>query len=220
MLLSFKNFFYRNTEQESTSIVQLEGILRAAIQSGESLKHELVIRTHLEIDPNHCVDFIQPRHPPESVEKENKVRAYFSHLNSQPSYYLPTEECLALCEDLGVNEQVLLHSGGDWRVILFSACAIEEDSEFNLRRRADVFYFRRRCSVDYNQIKHDYGEEAMQRISIYDKDNTVDIKGWSEIMPDSALAKVVGWSMSRGGRLSMSKIIKILDLRTNIIGAE
>ena len=34
-------------------------------------------------------------------------------------------------------------------------------------------------------------------------------------MPDS-LAKIVGWSMARNGRLSMSKIIKILDMRTNI----
>ena len=174
----------------------------------------------MEVDPDHCVDFIQPRYPPASVERENKVRAYYSHLNAQSSYYLPTEECLSLADDLGVNEQILLHSGGDWRVILFSACAIQEKSEFNLRLRADVFYYRRRCSVDYNQIKKEHGEAAMQRISVYDKDNTVDFKGWSEIMPDSALAKTVGWSMNRVGRLSMSKIITILDLRTNITGAE
>ena len=50
-------------------------------------------------------------------------------------------------------------------MLLFAACHIEESSEFNLRRRADVFYFRRRCSVDYNQIREDYGEEALQRVS-------------------------------------------------------
>ena len=71
----------------------------------------------------------------------------------QSSYFLPQEECIALADDLNLNEDVLLHSGGDWRVLLFSACQIEENSEFNLRRRADVFYFRRRCSVDYNRIK-------------------------------------------------------------------
>ena len=64
-------------------------------------------------------------------------------------------------------------------------------------------------------MKQEYGESAIQRISVYDNENTVDYKGWAEIMPDS-LAKIVGWSMARNGRLSMSKIIKILDMRTNI----
>ena len=64
-------------------------------------------------------------------------------------------------------------------------------------------------------MKQEYGESAIQRISVYDNENTGDYKGWAEIMPDS-LAKIVGWSMARNGRLSMSKIIKILDMRTNI----
>ena len=64
-------------------------------------------------------------------------------------------------------------------------------------------------------MKQEYGESAIQRISVYDNENTVDYKGWAEIMPDS-LAKIVGRSMARNGRLSMSKIIKILDMRTNI----
>ena len=148
-----KIFKFSNVKQESSSIVELEGILRAAIQNGESLENELIIRTLLEVDPESSVDYIKPRSPPATVENTNKVWSYFNQLTMQSSFYLPQEECIALADDLNLNENVLLHSGGDWRVLLFSACRIEENSEFNLRRRADVFYFRRRCSVDYNRIK-------------------------------------------------------------------
>ena len=54
---------------------------------------------------------------------------------------------------------------------------------------------------------------------VYDQDNTVDYKAWKDIMPDKT-ANIIGWSMNQCGRLSMSKIIKILDLKSNLTCAD
>ena len=54
---------------------------------------------------------------------------------------------------------------------------------------------------------------------VYNQDNAVDFQTWKEVMPDKT-ANIIGWTMNESGRLSMSKVIKILDLRNNLTSSD
>ena len=119
-------------------------------------------------------------------ERDQRLTVYHSHYSVLGNTQLDDEESDYIAGELGLAKSIVEYARGDWRIMLFAATTVSNESERQLRCRAD------------------FDEFGMSN-------KKVDKSTWTAIMAGDQLAAKIGWSLNKNGLLSLSEILKIID---------
>ena len=171
-LASLNLLIERHFTNEIKTVASFEREARACIQSGIAIDRNIV---HQRVYSSST-----------KCDSERRLESLLSIYSSRGKVKLDQDEVSDLVAELNSKSEIIDLAKGDWRILLFAASHISDESKAKLLQRAEI---------------NEFGTTTKK----------LNKETWMSVMSTDTLAARIGRSMNTNGELHLASITKILD---------